>query len=88
MIVNRSNFSSVPPGDHRQKIFAIADGKQADKAGIPHLRYLVTPLEDGLLVRLSIGDRTQATRFFARNSAGSLQAGGPFMVRQLAEAGQ
>jgi hypothetical protein len=74
--------------DLRQRGFAIADGNQADQAGIHHLRYLVTPLEGGVLVRLSIDDRTQAARFFAPNTAGSLQAGGPFMVRRLAEVGQ
>lgn len=74
--------------DLRQRGFAIADDKQADQAGIHHLRYLVTPLEGGVLVRLSIDDRTRAARFFTRNSAGSLQAGGPFMVRQLTEAGR
>jgi hypothetical protein len=35
---------------------------------------------------VSIDDRTEASRFFVRNSRGGLQAGGPFMVRQNAEA--
>jgi hypothetical protein len=53
----------------------------------------VTPLDNGDLVRLAIDDlvrlaiddRTEASRFFVRNSRGGLQAGGPFMVRQNTE---
>jgi len=37
-------------------------------------------------VRLSIDDRTEASRFFVRDNQGGLQAGGPFMVRQRTEA--
>lgn len=45
------------------------------------IRYLVTPLESGTLLRLSVGG-TQATRFFVRDTAGGLQVRGPFMVRE------
>jgi hypothetical protein len=43
-------------------------------------------LDNGDLVRVWIDDRAQASRLFVRNTAGGLQAGGPFMVRQMAEA--
>jgi hypothetical protein len=71
----------------RQRGFAIADNRQQPATtAAHHLRYWVTPLDNGDLVRLSIDDRTEASRFFVRNSRGGLQAGGPFMVRQNAEA--
>ena len=70
----------------RDRGFAVADEGQASASGTHHIRYLVTPLDNGDLVRLSIDDGAQASRFFVRNSAGGLQAGGPFMVRQMAEA--
>jgi hypothetical protein len=67
----------------RRRGFAVADDSQV---AAHHLRYWVTPLDNGDLVRLSIDDRTEASRFFVRNPHGGLQAGGPFMVRQNAEA--
>jgi hypothetical protein len=70
----------------RRRGFAIADNGQAATPARHRLRYWVTPLDNGDLVRLSIDDRTEASRFFVRNSRGGLQAGGPFMVRQNAEA--
>ena len=72
----------------RDRGFAVAGEEPASTSGAHHIRYLVTPLDNGDLVRLSIDDGAQASRFFARNSAGGLQAGGPFMVRQMAEAGR
>jgi hypothetical protein len=66
--------------------FAVADDRHAAAAATHHLRYWVTPLDSGDVMRLSIDDRTEASRFFARNTKGVLQAGGPFMVRQNAEA--
>jgi hypothetical protein len=66
----------------RRRGFAMADS-QPDAH---HVRYWVTPLENGDLLRLSIDDRTEASRFFVRNNRGALQAAGPFMVRQNAEA--
>jgi hypothetical protein len=71
----------------RDRGFAVADEGQAGTHGTHHIRYLVTPLDNGDLVRVSIDDSAQASRFFVRNTAGGLQAGGPFMVRQTAEAG-
>lgn len=70
----------------RRRGFAVADDKQAAAPVTHHLRYWVTPLDNGDVVRLSIDDRTEASRFFVRNSQGGLQAGGPFMVRQRTEA--
>jgi hypothetical protein len=67
----------------RWRGFAVADDRQA---AAHHLRYWVTPLDNGDVVRLLIDDRTDASRFFVRNSRNGLQAGGPFMVRQNAEA--
>lgn len=72
----------------RDRGFAVAGERQASTSGTHHIRYLVTPLDNGDLVRLSVDDGAQASRFFARNSAGGLRAGGPFMVRQMAEAGR
>jgi hypothetical protein len=64
----------------------VADDRQAVTPATHHLRYWVTPVDNGDVVRLSIDDRTEASRFFIRNTQGGLQAGGPFMVRQRAEA--
>ena len=66
----------------RSQGFAIASENQADTRRMHHLRYLVTPLDGGELVRIAIDDHTEGSRFFVRNTAGGLQAGGPFMVRQ------
>jgi hypothetical protein len=70
----------------RRRGFALADDRQGGAPVAHHLRYWVTPLDNGDLVRLSIDDRTEASRFFVRNAHGGLQAGGPFVVRQNAEA--
>jgi hypothetical protein len=70
----------------RRRGFALADDRPAATPAAHHLRYWVTPLDNGDLVRLSIDSLTEASRFFLRNTRGDLQAGGPFMVRQNAEA--
>lgn len=50
-------------------------------SGTRRMRYWVTPMDSGDLVRLTIdGGAIQGNRFFIRNSAGQLQAGGPFTV--------
>lgn len=65
----------------RQQGFAVADG--AAPAGSHSLRYWVTPFDaSGELVRLKIDGRKAAARFFARNTGGTLQSGGPFTVMQ------
>jgi len=71
----------------RDRGFAVADARQGGASGAHHIRYLVTRLDNGDLVRVTIdGGTAEASRFFIRNSAGDLQAGGPFTVRQMAEA--
>ena len=55
--------------------FGVADAGQ-NASGAHPLRYLVTPLDARLLVRLQ-GDRTTASCLWLRNSAGTLQAGSP-----------
>jgi len=69
----------------RARGFAIANDRQAGMPGSHRVRYWVTPLDNGDLVRLTV-DGTEASRFFARNTAGTLQAAGPYMVRLSAEA--
>jgi hypothetical protein len=66
----------------RRRGFALAEDGQTVAAGVHHLRYLVTPLDNGDLVRLTLDDVTEGSRYFVRNSAGGLQSGGPFMVTQ------
>jgi hypothetical protein len=71
----------------RDRGFAVGDARQGGASGVHHIRYLVTRLDNGDLVRVTIdGAAAEASRFFVRNSAGDLQAGGPFTVRQMAEA--
>ena len=71
----------------RDRGFAVVDAEQAGALGAHHIRYLATHLDNGDLVRVSIdGGTMEASRFFVRNTAGDLQAGGPFTVRQMAEA--
>lgn len=66
----------------RHRGFAIAESGQPAPAGAHQLRYLVTPLDAGLLVRLSLDQSTEGARFFARDSAGALRSGGPTTVTQ------
>lgn len=62
--------------------FTIGDGSQPLGSNTHRIRYLVTPLDDGVLARLTIDGTTEGSRFFTRNSGGSLQPGGPFTVTQ------
>jgi uncharacterized lipoprotein YajG len=62
--------------------FAVAREGQAVTGSVHHVRYVVTELGNGNLVRLTIDGRVQGARFFERNAAGGLQAGGPFTVIQ------
>ena len=66
----------------RRRGFATVDANVgAVPLGARRLRYRVTPMDGGDLVRLTIdGGAIQGNRFFARNPAGTLQAGGPFTV--------
>jgi hypothetical protein len=66
----------------RRRGFAVAEDGQNLPVGAHHLRYLVTPLDRGNLVRLTLDGTSEGSRFFVRNSAGGLQSGGPFTVTQ------
>ena len=66
----------------RRRGFAVAEGGQPPPARAHRLRYLVTPMDNGNLVRLTIDDSTQGARFFARDPAGGLRSGGPYTVTQ------
>ncbi|MCM8735488.1 conjugal transfer protein TrbH [Azospirillum sp. A1-3] len=74
------SLTPVLRGELRRIGFGVADAGQKAPGALP-LRYLVTPLNAGVLVRLQV-DRTTASRLWLRNSAGTLQAGSPFTVRE------
>jgi len=66
----------------RRQGFAVA--QDTAPAGAHTLRYWVTPLDaSGELVRLMIDGRKEASQFFVRSTAGTLQSGGPFTVGQM-----
>jgi type IV secretion system protein TrbH len=62
--------------------FGVAEEAGTAPAGAHRLRYLVTALDGGDLVRLTLDDSAEGSRFFMRNTAGGLQSSGPFMVTQ------
>ncbi len=64
--------------------FAVAEGGQGQSAGAHRLRYLVTPLDNGDLVRLTLDGTVEGARFFVRTTAGGLHSGGPYTVTQAA----
>ena len=67
--------------DLHRRGFAIAAGSGAPPTS-HQLRYLVTPLDGGDLMRVTLdGGSVEGSRYFVRNTAGTLQAGGPFAVR-------
>ena len=72
----------------RRRGFATVDSGDAEvPPGARRLRYRVTPMDGGDLVRLTIdGGAIQGNRFFVRNRAGILQAGGPFTVLGVEQA--
>jgi hypothetical protein len=63
--------------------FAIGDRTRPLAGSTHRVRYLVTPLDNGVLARLTIDRTTEGAQFFVRDLGGSLQAGGPFTVRQV-----
>lgn len=70
----------------RDRGFAVADAGQAHGPGTHRVRYLVTRLDNGALLRVTLdAGAAEASRFFVRNSAGRLRAGGPLAVRQIAD---
>lgn len=62
--------------------FGVAEEVRTAPAGVHRLRYLVTPLDNGDLVRLTLDDSAEGSRFFVRNTTGGLQSSGPFLVTQ------
>ena len=66
----------------RARGFAVGEARQPVTAGAHRIRYLVTPLDNGDLARITIDSSTEGSRFFVRNTVGGLQAGGPFTVTQ------
>ncbi len=66
----------------RQRGFAVAEGDQPAAANAHRVRYLVTSLDNGNLVRVTLDGATEGARFFVRNTAGGLQAGGPYTMTQ------
>lgn len=69
----------------RQHGFAVTEGDAAPAAA-HRLRYLVAPLDNGELVRLTLDGATQGAQFFVRTEAGTLQAGGPCSLLQAGTA--
>jgi len=66
----------------RKRGFATVDAGSTAPSGAHPLRYWITPMSTGNLVRLAIdGGATEGNRFFVRNSIGGLQPGGPFTIR-------
>jgi hypothetical protein len=60
--------------------FAIADAQHA--GGAHMISFTVSPLDTGVLVRISIDGTSDASQFLARSTAGKLQPGGPYTVRE------
>jgi len=60
--------------------FAIANAAHPGNAH--RISYLVSPLDGGVLIRISIDGADQASEFLARDTAGKLEAGGPYTVRE------
>ena len=50
-------------------------------AGSHPVRYLVTPMYNGVLIRVRY-DRTNVSRWFARNTSGNLQPASPYSVQR------
>lgn len=68
----------------RKRGFATVEAGGAAPPGARHVRYWITPMGTGNLVRLTIdGGAIEGSRFFIRNSKGGLQAGGPFTVKTV-----
>ena len=60
--------------------FTIGGGSQPLGGNTHRIRYLVTPLDSGVLARVTIDGTTEGSQFLARNAGGILQPGGPFTV--------
>lgn len=60
--------------------FAIADAQHP--GGTHTIGFTVSPLDTGVLVRIVIDGTNDASQFLARGTAGRLQPGGPYTVRE------
>jgi hypothetical protein len=67
----------------RSSGFGVAElSKEAQApAGSHPVRYLVTPMYNGFLIRVRY-DRTNVSRWFARNTSGNLQPASPYSVQR------
>lgn len=61
--------------------FAFGNSNQR-VSGAHRLQYWVTPLGQGILLRLTLDNTMQASCFYERDPIGNLQAGSPFTVRK------
>jgi hypothetical protein len=59
---------------------AVVDAGRPEARSAHRIRYIVTPLDDGDLARLTIDNDLEGSRFFTRDTAGGLRAGGPFAM--------
>lgn len=78
-------LTPVLAGRLRQQGFAVTTEASAPgTSAVPAahtLRYWVTPMDSsGELVRLLLDGNREASRFFVRNTVGTLQSGGPYTV--------
>ena len=64
----------------RRRGFAVDEGGQPVAGGAHRLRYLVSPMDGGALLRLTIDENTRGSRFFVRDAAGQLRFGGPYTI--------
>jgi hypothetical protein len=66
--------------DLHSRGFAIADARHP--GGAHRISFTVSPLDTGVLVRIVIDGTNDASQFLARGTAGKLQPGGPYTVRE------
>lgn len=62
----------------------IEAGAEGSPTGGISIRYLASPLENGMLLRLRYGD-TEAARFYPRTVTGDVGIAAPFVVRESKE---
>src|SRR5579859_5543918 len=76
-------WDPVTPGliaELHSRGFAVADAQHP--GGAHTISYAVSPLDTGVLVRIQIDGADGASQFLARGTAGKLQPGGPYTVRE------
>lgn len=66
-------------------VAVVADDRPAapDKRATP-LRYLVSPLDNGIVLRLQFNGQ-EATKLYPRTTAGTLLTSGPFLLREVGQ---